>query len=281
MKIGVALSGGGIRGIAHAGVLKALEENNIEVDIIGGTSSGSMITALYGMGYSPDEIYELFKKYSSAIVKLNSNVIRKEIKNFIINHKISSKGINDGKFIEEIFNKKANEKQIKTIGEIKKPIVIPSVDILNSQEIIFTNMNKNEEKYISDIEIGKAVRASSSFPVIYEPMKYKNKLLSDGGILNNIPVKEVKNLGADKVIAVKFESDKLEEESTAVDIIMKICDMMGGKATEENLRESNYVINIPADGTGMLDTNRIDYCFKSGYDTTIAKMSEIIKELEK
>lgn len=281
MKIGVALSGGGIRGIAHAGVLKALEENNIEVDIIGGTSSGSMITALYGMGYSPDEIYQLFKKYSSAIVKLNSNVIRKEIKNFIINHKISSKGINDGKFIEEIFNKKAEEKQIKTIGEMKKPVAIPSVDILNSQEIIFTNMNKNEDKYISDIEIGKAVRASSSFPIIYEPMKYKNKLLSDGGILNNIPVKEVKNLGADKVIAVKFESDKLEEESTAVDIIMKICDMMGGKATEENLRESNYVINIPSDGTGMLDTNRIDYCFKSGYDTTIANMSEIIKELEK
>lgn len=281
MKIGVALSGGGIRGIAHAGVLKALEENNIEVDIIGGTSSGSMITALYGMGYSPDEIYQLFKKYSSAIVKLNSNVIRKEIKNFIINHKISSKGINDGKFIEEIFNKKAEEKQIKTIGEMKKPVAIPSVDILNSQEIIFTNMNKNEDKYISDIEIGKAVRASSSFPIIYEPMKYKNKLLSDGGILNNIPVKEVKSLGADKVIAVKFESDKLEEESTAVDIIMKICDMMGGKATEENLRESNYVINIPSDGTGMLDTNRIDYCFKSGYDTAIANMSEIIKELEK
>ena len=65
MKLGLALSGGGIRGIAHAGVLKALEENNIKIDILGGTSSGSMITALYAIGYTPDEIYELFKRNSS------------------------------------------------------------------------------------------------------------------------------------------------------------------------------------------------------------------------
>ena len=62
MKIGLALSGGGIRGIAHAGVIKALEESNIKIDIIGGTSSGSMIASLYALGYKPDEIYGLFKK---------------------------------------------------------------------------------------------------------------------------------------------------------------------------------------------------------------------------
>ena len=64
MKIGIALSGGGIRGIAHAGVLKALEDNQIKIDIIGGTSAGSMVASLYAMGYSPYSIYQLFKKYS-------------------------------------------------------------------------------------------------------------------------------------------------------------------------------------------------------------------------
>ena len=64
MKLGIALSGGGIRGIAHAGVLKALEDNNIKIDIIGGTSSGSLVASLYAMGYSPYYIYILFKKYS-------------------------------------------------------------------------------------------------------------------------------------------------------------------------------------------------------------------------
>ena len=69
MTLGLALSGGGIRGAVHIGVLKALEENNIKVDIIGGTSSGSLVAALYAMGYSPIHIYELFKRYGKIITK--------------------------------------------------------------------------------------------------------------------------------------------------------------------------------------------------------------------
>ena len=72
MKIGVALSGGGIRGIAHAGVLKALKENNIKVDIIGGTSAGGMVASLYAMGFEPEQIHELFKKYAYIVENNNS-----------------------------------------------------------------------------------------------------------------------------------------------------------------------------------------------------------------
>lgn len=280
MKLGLALSGGGIRGIAHAGVLKALEEKNIQVDILGGTSSGSMITALYAIGYTPDEIYELFKKYARTIVKLNSNVIRREIKNFIINHKISCQGINNGEFIEEIFNKKALEKNIKYVSEIKMPIVIPCVDISKSEECVFTSMQSDEENYIGNIEVGKAVRASSSFPVIYEPMKYEDKLLLDGGVLNNVPVKAVKNMGADKVIAVKFDSDKVEMSSNAIDIMMKVADIMGSKISEYDLNSSDYTITVPTDGTGILDVEKIDYCYKSGYETTMKQIGEILKNIK-
>lgn len=267
MKIGLALSGEGIRGIAHAGVIKALEEQNIKIDIIAGTSSGSMVATLYALGYKPDEIYNLFKKYASTIVKLNSNVIRKEIKNFIINHKIKSQGINNGKFIEEIFNKKANEKGINNINQIQMPLSIPCVDITKSEKCIFTSKKSNQKNYISNIEVGKAVRASSSFPIIYEPMKYKDKLLVDGGILDNIPVKEVKKLGADKVIAVNFDSDKIKLESNAIDIIMKVSDVMGSQISEQGLKLSDYVITVPTDGAGILDVSKIDYCYKSGYET--------------
>ena len=72
MKLGLALSGGGIRGIAHAGVLKALDENNIKIDVIGGTSSGSIISTLYAMGYSPYYIYILFKRYAKELLNQNS-----------------------------------------------------------------------------------------------------------------------------------------------------------------------------------------------------------------
>ena len=82
-KLGIALSGGGIRGIAHAGVLKALDENNIKIDAISGTSSGGLIASLYAMGYSPYYIYILFKRYAKDIVTINSGPIVSGIKNFM------------------------------------------------------------------------------------------------------------------------------------------------------------------------------------------------------
>lgn len=278
MKIGLALSGGGIRGIAHAGVIKALEENNIKIDSIGGTSSGSMIAVLYGLGFSPDEIYRLFQKYANTIVKLNSNAIRKEIKNFIFYKKILGKGINSGEFIEKIFNKLAIEKGINTLNEINIPIAIPAVDISNSEKIVFTSMNSKKYNYISDIDIGKAVRASCSFPIIYEPMNYDNKILVDGGIIDNIPVKEVKKMGADKVIAIKFDSDTIDMKSNAIDIIMKVSDIMCGKIAQDDIDKSDFTIEVPTDGTGIIDVSKIDYCFKSGYKTAI-KYIEKIKKL--
>lgn len=81
LHLGIALAGGGIRGIAHAGVLKALEEKQIQVDMIGGTSSGSMVAALYALGYSPYYIYILFKRYAKEVLSVETvpiiNTIRK------------------------------------------------------------------------------------------------------------------------------------------------------------------------------------------------------------
>ena len=88
MKLGVALSGGGIRGIAHAGALKAMVDNGMEIDIIGGTSSGSLVASLYAMGYSPYYIYILFKRYAKEIVEMNSVPIISGIGNFMMNKKV-------------------------------------------------------------------------------------------------------------------------------------------------------------------------------------------------
>lgn len=283
MKIGIALSGGGIRGIAHAGVLKALEENNIKIDVIGGTSSGSLIASLYAMGYSPYYIYILFKKYSKDIVNINSSPIITGISNFMINKKLKLSGLRSGENIESMYNEIALRKGIKTIRDIQMPIVIPAVDITESKEYVFTNCipeNEEKSKYITDITIGKAVRASSSFPAVFCPCDFESHKFLDGGALDNIPVHEVKKQGVDKVIAVNFDADAVDDESNIMDIAMKTIDIMGNKISEKSLKMSDYVLTVKTDKTGLLDVEKLDNCYKYGYKAVMNNIDEIKRILE-
>ena len=280
MKLGLALSGGGIRGIAHAGVLKALEENNIKVDIIGGTSSGSLVASLYAMGYSPYYIYILFKRYAKDLVNQNSVSTITSLKGFMTNKKTEFSGFYSGEEIEKGFNEVALRKGIKRISDIKMPISIPAVDVQNSKEYIFTNKipeNVDDKtKYITDISIGKAIRASSSFPVVFNPCEYGKHKFLDGGILDNIPSSEVRKQGADKIISVNFKADDINEQSNVMDIMMRAIDIMGNKISEENLYDSDMVLTIQTDKTGLLQVEKLDECYKYGYRQTINNLDKII-----
>ena len=261
MKLGIALSGGGIRGIAHAGVLKALEDNNIKIDIIGGTSAGSLIASLYAMGYSPYYIYILFKRYSKELVEINSSLVMSGLGNFITKKKNTLKGLKTGQSIENIYNKIASKKGINNVSQIEMPLVIPTVDIKNCKEYIITNKIpenvKDTKQYITNITVGKAVRASSSFPAVFIPCDFEDRAFMDGGALDNVPVNEVRKQGADKVIAVKFDADTITKDSNIMDIVMKTIDIMGSKISEESLEMSDLVLNVYTDKVGLLDTRKI------------------------
>ena len=284
MKIGLALSGGGIRGIAHAGVLKALEENNIKIDIIGGTSSGGIISSLYAMGYSPYYIYILFKRYAKEIVEINLNTIVSSVANFMMNKKINMSGLKTGESLEKAYETLGKKRGIIKIKDIKKlPVVIPTVNVSDGKEYIFTNNIpkgiKNKSKYIIDVPVGRAIRATSSFPGVFCPCSFEKYNFLDGGVLDNVPVIEVKKQGADKVIAVNFKSDDVDEKSSAMDIIMRTLDIMGNKISEESLEKSDFILTIPTDGTGLFDVEKLDSCYKYGYKLTIENMEKIKKML--
>lgn len=283
MKLGIALSGGGIRGIAHAGVLKALEDNNIKIDMIGGCSSGSMVASLYAMGYKPDYIYLLFKKYAKEIAALNTKPIISGIKSHFWGKKKIVTSLKDGEPIESLCNKLALKKGIKNMTEIPMPIVIPSVDIMESKEYVFTNQvpQKAEDtsQYITEISVGKAVRASSSFPAVFNPCTIGTHAFMDGGALDNIPVYEVKKQGADKVIAVKFDADPIDEHSNLMDIVMKTIDIMGSKISEESLEMSDMVLSVYTDKVGLLDVKKLDACYQYGYDCVIQNLEKIRKKI--
>ena len=284
MKLGIALAGGGIKGIAHAGVLQALEENNIKIDIIGGTSSGGIIASLYAMGYNPQKILDIFKKYANDIVGINSKPILSGISSFIGKKKATFIGFKTGKSLEESYFNLAKEKGIKKISDVKMPLVIPAVDISDSMEYVFTNYIPKEKnkniKYITDISVGKAVRASSSFPAVFCPCDFETHKFLDGGVLDNVPVLEIKKQGATKVIAVNFATDEIDETSNIMDIAMRTIDIMGSKISEDNLKLSDFVLKIKTDKTGLLDTKKIDSCYQYGYFTTIKNLNKI-KELLK
>ena len=278
MGIGIALSGGGIRGIAHAGVLKALEDNDIKIDAIGGTSAGSIVATLYAMGYKPYYIYVVFKNYAQEIINIGNVPIINGIGNFVKCKKIGISGLNDGISLEKICNELALRKNIKFIGDIKLPLVIPAVDISEAKEYIFTNCaprNNANDNYITEIEIGKAVRASSSFPAVFCPCEYKNHMFMDGGALDNIPVLPIKNIYRKKVMAVNFEADPVETNSDVMDIVMKTIDIMGNKIAEKGLEQSDFILTVPTDRAGLFDINKLDKCYQFGYDSVVQNLEKI------
>lgn len=229
-------------------------------------------------GYSPYYIYIIFKKYAKDIVEINASPIITGIGGFVKNKKVCVTGLKTGEKIEKAYDHLAIRKGVKKISDIiKMPLVIPTVDIATSKEYIFTNRvpKLEEEKYITEISIGKAVRASSSFPAIFSPCKYKKFEFLDGGILDNIPVKEVKKQGADKIIAVNFKADDITDESNMMDIAMRTLDIMGNKISEEDLKISDYILTVQTDKTGLLDTDKLDKCYKYGYQKGIQSIDEI------
>lgn len=276
MKLGLALSGGGIRGIAHAGVLKALEDNDIEIDVIGGTSSGGIIATLYALGYSPYYIFELFKRYAKDVTAVNSSIIKTGFKTFKMK-KTELKGLNSGEILEKKFDQIAKKKGMTKVKDIKMPIAITAVDISDVNKYIFTNkIPKNSySNYITDINIGKAIRATCSFPGVFCPVRYENHMFLDGGILDNVPVQEVRRQGATKVIAVNFSADEINEQSNVMDIIMRTIDGMGNKISENNLNKSDFLLTVPTDKTGLLDVEKLDSCYKYGYEAVINNLNNI------
>ncbi len=273
MSLGLALSGGGVKGAAHIGVLKALEEENIKIDYIGRTSSGSIVATLYAAGYKPDEIYDIFKKYCKKIKYVDIKNILKLFFGLITTGTIVIDGLNCGKSINKLINKMCSEKSINNISDIKMPLVIPSVNMCTGEVLCFTSSKirafSDNTVFANDVDIGNAVQASCSFPTVFSPCDYKGDKLIDGGARENVPWRELKFLGADKVISVIFESEVDKSCcKNLIDVAFRSFELMSKELSKYELDGMDYSIKIKSEKVSLLDMSKIDEFYELGYNET-------------
>ncbi len=276
MKLGIAFAGGGVKGAAHIGALKALEENGIKPEMVSGTSIGSIVASLYAMGYTTEKMLEIFKYFAKEIMRADAKYMASNLKKM---RNLLGFGLLSGENIEIAVRECAKQKGIKNIKDIQMPLAIPSVEISESKKYVFTNMQTDEVYYINDVPIEKAVRASSSYPGIFAPCDIGSHKFVDGGILDNFPAGEVRKLGADKVLTIKFSSSLNYTPKNIYEVVFKSMDILFENRAAEAVKESDFIIDLDLSEASVFNIKKIDYCYENGYITTITKINEIKRML--
>jgi NTE family protein len=288
LKIGLALSGGGIKGAAHVGVIKFLEELGINIDFISGTSAGSIVAALYASGYNSSEMIDLVKIIPKG-QKLEDYDILNLFKHFfslLFNKEYKIDGILKGNKIKEIIYNLCELKGVYYFKDTNIPLAIPAVNINNAKVEMFVSddsfFKPNEEvEYISNELVCNGVRASCSVPVIFKPEIVDNKRMVDGGLEDSVPVKVLKDMGADKIIAVNVGYSGYEKDfiDNIIEIAGQSFDIMGYKIAQEELIHADIVIDVRLNNVGLFSINKIHECIERGYEEAKKNKNNIVKGL--
>lgn len=233
------------------------------------------------MGIKAEDMYKIFKKYCKKIKYVDLKNIIQLIIGLIFTGQIHIDGLNSGKQIEKLINKIANPRKIYKISDIKMPLVIPSVELEKGNVICFTSKqhrNKTSDKivYINDIDIGKAVRASCSYPVVFSPCPYHSIKLIDGGIRENVPWKEVKALGAKKVLSIMFDSEEEQNcDKNLIEVAGRSINLLSRELSNYEMEGADFIIKIKSNKVGLLDMSKIDELYKLGYNQTKKEIQKI------
>lgn len=281
MSLGVALAGGGLKGLAHIGALKALEELGIKIDYLSGTSSGSIFASFYAMGYTTDEIKEKTMEFYKILTKIDKKPIFKAGFSYITSGIAKVEGLVPGENIENLVKTVSKDKNITNMNQIKIPYAIATVDTISTKECIFLSkkidIKDDDIDYIYDAPIALATRASMSFPGIYTPCEYGKYNFIDGGTKDNLPVKVLKDMGADKTLALSFRIDDYEPKVDILAILLRTVDIFSLKDVRKAQKEADLAIEIDARGASLLEIDDADKLVQTGYDTIMNKKEEILK----
>ncbi len=284
-RVGVVLSGGGAKGMAHIGVLKVLEKAGIPIDIVTGTSIGSIVGGLYAIGYNSHSLDSMVRAQDWTYVitdkedlRNQSLLDRKKESTYLFTtsltigkRDLNAGGLIKGKNLAELFQKLfvGYTDSLDFTNDLKIPFACVATNIMDNSEVVFHSGR-----------LPQAIRASMSIPAAFSPVRIGNMVLVDGGLKNNYPVDVAREMGADIVIGVTLNGKpKTAEDITGtMKIVGQIIDVNCVNKYDENKAISDLWMNVDPHGysTASFTSKAIDSLIRYGEEEAMRHWDEII-----
>lgn len=259
-RVGLALSSGAARGLAHIGVLEVLEREGIPINMIAGTSMGALIGALYAQGKTVSELKTLAIELGSRRFSLLSDLT------------LPRAGLIQGRRIKNTLKSIIGDREFQ---DLKIPFACVATDIETGEEVV-----------INQGSVLEGIKASSSIPIMFTVAKWKNKYLVDGALVNPVPVSVIREMGADFIIAVNVAPDvskKAYQHNKApniFNIIMQTIYIASYRVAEYSLSGADVVIEPQVTHIASMDFHRGQECILQGEIATQASIPEIKRKLK-
>lgn len=252
-RLGLALSGGGTRGLAHIGVLQAFEDGGLRPDYISGTSIGAFAASLYAFGVPLEEI----RRVGQGMSPVNVSKL-----------KLSRLALFSNEELARLIQSKIGKARIE---EALIPLAIMAVDIGTGEKLV-----------LRQGEVAPAVMASNAVPGIYRPITIDGRLLVDGGIAEDVPISPLRPMGADIVVAVNLSADrKYRRPDDIIDILLNAFDIAIDEDTKAQVKTADVLIEPRLSDFRRMDVSQIDALIAEGYRAATASMETIRAALER
>ena len=236
-KIGLALSAGGVRGFAHVGVLEVLDNAGVPIDMMAGTSMGSVVGSLYAAGLPTEKLWEISDHMSMDQITPDFNVIG--LFRFLFARKLPSSANLVNFFHEQIGDMR--------FEDLQTPFTCSAMDIKTGERVVFNSG-----------PLAIAVRASMNIPGVFEPVQYRHRALVDGAVVDYLPVETVKLMGAYYVLASVTPPDFASTTPQSVAAyLLRVGDVRGAAMIEESAQKANFVLTNRVLDTGTLELNKL------------------------
>jgi NTE family protein len=247
--LALVLGGGAGKGFAHVGVIKALEAHGIIPDMVVGTSAGSVVAALYAGGYDGFELQRIS-------LSMDEDTVRDWV--------LPNRGFIRGEALQNFINEAVQD---RTIQALNRKLAVVATDLQTGQQMVFKSGNT-----------GLAVRASSSVPGIFRPVKIGTREYVDGGLVSPVPVRTARELGADIVIAVNISDIPQQSKiSDTVSILLQTFTIMAHVIASQELREADIVISPNISKLKSTNFDSRNYAIIEGEKAGLAAVPEIME----